>query len=188
MDSLCLSCESARLTPRAGFGADFPGDPQVLDRFRVHSGAMAENDDAPANADDTVVSGPAGPKTSPETSPAPEPAPAGPRLVDRVWSFRAMVAVALASLILGAGIASAVAAVAGDDSDERLRLTRFSDGPGERGRGPGDMGPPGQRFDREEMKEFREQMREDLRQMRKEFREQRGEDDDPPTPSPGATG
>ncbi len=143
---------------------------------------MAENDEVAAGPDDTVVVQPA---------PAPEPAPGGPRFTDRVWSFRALLAVALASMVIGAGIGSAVAALAGDD--DRLRMTRFSDGPGERGRGPGDLGPPGQRFDKAEMKEFREEMKEKRRELRDDLRERRdaepdsAEESPSPSPSPSAS-
>jgi len=157
---------------------------------------MAENDDQAAAADDTVVGEPA-------PQPATQPAPAGPRFTDRVWSFRAMLAVALASLVIGGGVGSAIAAVSSDDDhDGRLRVVRF-DGPGERGRGPGERGPrlkemprfqEGPRFEDvpgvpEDLKEFREQMREELKKMRKEFQEQREDSDSPtPSPSPDSTG
>ena len=78
-----------------------------------------------------------------QQAPAPEPAPdVGPapekqRLRDRVWSFRALIAVALASVIMGGLGGAALANVAQDDDERRL-------GPGQGWfdrEGPG--GPPG---------------------------------------------
>lgn len=152
---------------------------------------MAENDDTPAGADDTVVD-----QAAPTPEPAPEPAAgASTGFTSRVWSFRAMVAVALASLVIGGGVGSAIAAVAGDDEPEhRMRVTRFSDGPGrgsgemmpgERGRGnlgerlrgmpDGELREFGQELrqglDPEELEELKE-MREEMRQQMKEWREE----------------
>jgi hypothetical protein len=55
------------------------------------------------------------------------------RFVDRLWSFRALIAVALASVILG-GLAGAALASAGDGNDRRGGPMRFQRG--------GPMGPP----------------------------------------------
>jgi hypothetical protein len=97
------------------------------------------------------------------------PHPPRQRFVDRLWSFRALIAVALASVILG-GLAGAALASAGDDDDRRgpMRFQRggpmgpgkhqwqWGDGPGSgrgghdpmpRWRGPGELrqlpGTPG---------------------------------------------
>jgi hypothetical protein len=66
----------------------------------------------------------------------PDQDPASPkqRFADRVWSLRAMIAVALASVILG-GLGGAALASAGDDHDGRR-------GPGGFNRGGGPMMPP----------------------------------------------
>lgn len=214
MDLLCLSCESGR---GAAAPSKHPADPQVVDRFRVHPGFMAENDETPAGADDTVVDHAAtapesAPETAPDTAPAATPEPAA-GFTSRVWSFRAMVAVALASLVIGGGIGSAIAAVSGDDeSDDRVRIGRFDGG---NGRGPGGF-PGGREFDDqmpglpgggmrefrqefgegldpedlEQLKEMRREMREQMQEWRKELQEQRDDaDDDAPevTPSPSAS-
>jgi hypothetical protein len=72
------------------------------------------------------------PEHDPESTrvlPPDQPAePAKPRFVDRLWSLRAMIAVALASVILG-GLGGAALANAGGHDDEGMRF-----GPG---RGPG---------------------------------------------------
>ncbi len=61
------------------------------------------------------------------------------RLVDRLWSFRALIAVALASVILG-GLGGAALANAGDNDDHR----RGGPIPGRLGQRPGNpMMPPG---------------------------------------------
>lgn len=166
---------------------------------------MAENDETPAGADDTVVDHAA---TAPEPTPEPDSG-----FTSRVWSFRAMVAVALASLVIGGGIGSAIAAVSGDDEAEhRVRVGRFDPG---NGRGPGGFpggpefgdqvpGLPGggmrefrQEFgdgidpeDLEQLKEMRREMREQMQEWRKELQEQRDDaDEDAPevTPSPSAS-
>src|SRR5690349_17584400 len=61
-----------------------------------------------------------------------------PRLQDRVWSFRAMVAVALATLLIGGLAGGAIVAASDDDNDGH---GRFLIGP----RGQGDRLPPGLR-------------------------------------------
>ena len=58
------------------------------------------------------------------------------RFVDRVWSFRALIAVALASVILG-GLAGAALASVGDHQDRRDFPGRFHRG--------GQLGQPGER-------------------------------------------
>ncbi len=64
------------------------------------------------------------------------PAPPKQRFVDRLWSFRALIAVALASVIVG-GLAGAALANAGDNNDRRGGPMRFQRG--------GPMAPPGGR-------------------------------------------
>lgn len=76
------------------------------------------------------------------------------RFSDRVWSLRAVIAIALASVILG-GLAGAALASAGDDHDDRG--THF---------GRGGPVPPGMQRFHERRKEFMER--------RKEFMEGRG--------------
>ena len=61
-------------------------------------------------------------------------APPRQRFADRLWSFRALIAVALASVIIG-GLAGAALANAGDDHDDRGGPMRFQRG--------GPMGPGG---------------------------------------------
>ncbi len=91
------------------------------------------------------------PESRPEQPPAPDStqtrvippdreAP-GPkeRFVDRLWSFRAVIAVALASVILG-GLGGAALASAGDDHDRRD--SRFPGRMQQRPGGP--MMPPGE--------------------------------------------
>lgn len=160
---------------------------------------MAGDDLTPENPDDTAVdpSVPVDPAPDPAPEPTPEPTPAAaPRFTDRVWSFRAMIAVALAALVLGGGVGSAIAAVSnGDDQPGRDRHHRFSvnDGrgpelrPGERPfleRGPG--------LRDGELKELRKKMRTEMKERRKEFLEQRRDADpdatapaDPSTDAPG---
>ena len=64
------------------------------------------------------------------------PAPPRQRFVDRLWSFRALIAVALASVIVG-GLAGAALANVGDNDDRRGGPMRFQRG--------GPMAPPGGR-------------------------------------------
>ena len=74
----------------------------------------------------------------PPNSPDPDETPATQprtRWQDRVWSFRAMLAVALASLLIGGLGGAAITAVAGgDDVRRELRMGPWS---------PGGDGPPG---------------------------------------------
>lgn len=76
------------------------------------------------------------------------------RFSDRAWSLRAVIAIALVSVILG-GLAGAALASAGDDRDDR----------GMHFRRGGPMPPGMQRFD-ERRREFMER--------RKEFMDRRG--------------
>ncbi|RZI92758.1 MAG: hypothetical protein EOO67_07960 [Microbacterium sp.] len=108
---------------------------------------MAENenpeqpaDEAPAAApvDDTYVT-PVTPAPAPPTTPQ-------PRLRDHVFSFRSVVAVGVATLLLGGAGGAALVAVTNDGHDDGPRIARFGDGPGRYGNdGPGGGGfaPPG---------------------------------------------
>ena len=89
---------------------------------------MAENESAEPEAPTVVV----------------PPAPAaGPRLRDTVWNFRSMLAVALASLVIGGAAGSAITALANDDDGpDRVRIANFGGGHGFRN-GPGETGPFG---------------------------------------------
>jgi hypothetical protein len=79
------------------------------------------------------------PDSRPVLPPDPEPTPPKQRLRDRVWSFRAVIAVALASVIVG-GLGGAALANVSDHGDDG----RFGRGPGGFNRGgPGPGGPPG---------------------------------------------
>jgi len=91
---------------------------------------MADNDDVPGSPDrDAVAAEDAAPTTPEEPTVAQPVASAEParapilktRWRDRAWSFRAMLAVALATLLIG-GIAGGVigAAASGDRDDHRI--------------------------------------------------------------------
>ncbi len=72
------------------------------------------------------------PVHAPETTEAAAASPPTVRLRDRVWSFRSILAVAIASLLLGgAGGAGIVAAT--DGHGHRDRFSRFAFGPDGRG-------------------------------------------------------
>jgi hypothetical protein len=94
---------------------------------------MAENDDVPGSPDADVQ-----PATEPTPPPADTAAAPGPVLVtrwrDRAWSFRAMIAVALASLLIGGVGGSVLVAATDDDHDGHYRMGPY---------GPGGMMPPG---------------------------------------------
>jgi hypothetical protein len=104
------------------------------------------------------------------------------KFTDRLWNFRAMVAVALAALLLGGGVGAAIAAISHDGDDRDHRFARFGDGPGPfmGPGGPGGFGPGD-----------RQQFRDDLKKMRQDMRDQmkkRLDQEVPtPTPSPSAT-
>jgi len=109
---------------------------------------MAEDDDVSGSPessaeDDTTTPGDTRPVLPPDPAqaappPTPQPTPQ-PVLVtrwrDRAWSFRAMLAVALATLVIG-GIAGGTVVALADDDDEH---GHFWMGPG----GPDDGMPPG---------------------------------------------
>lgn len=88
---------------------------------------MADNDD--------VSDGPDGDPVAPPEAPGPV---LKTRWRDRAWSFRAMIAVALATLLIGGLAGGTVVAMADDDHDGR-RIHRM--GPW----GPGAQLPPGWR-------------------------------------------
>jgi len=93
------------------------------------------------------------PESRPTPPPDPDPAPAKQRLRDRLWSLRAVIAVALASVIIGGLGGAALANVAQDDDERRFPgQGRFDRG------GPG--GPPGLMKERrrERMEEWRRGM------------------------------
>ena len=113
-----------------------------------------ENHEAPENAEqptDTAVSEP----VPAEPAPAAEPVPAyaaplapQPRLRDHLFSFRSVVAVALATLLLGGAGGAALVALTNDGHDDGPRIVQRGDRPGNDqrfgGGGPG-FAPPGQR-------------------------------------------
>ncbi|RNL64198.1 hypothetical protein EFK50_06600 [Nocardioides marmoriginsengisoli] len=108
---------------------------------------MAENTDENLTNEADAVDETAVQPTTPEVPAAPDASAvaAAPRLRDRMWSFRAMIAVAAATLLLGgAGGASLVAATNGGN-DGPDRVGRFA-GPGGgmdgQHRGPGGYGGP----------------------------------------------
>ncbi len=125
----------------------------------------------------------------PESRPAPPPEPdpndtrvlppdrepPGPkqRLSERVWSFRAVIAVALASVIVGGLGGAALASVAQDDDDRRSGPGQARFNRGGPGGGPGTM----DQRRRERMKEWRDQRGQGQRQW--------GQDGPPGVPPSG---
>ena len=68
------------------------------------------------------------------------------RWTDRLWGFKTVIAVALASVIIGGLGGAALANIGGSDGDDRRGPGfghQFRGGPGQ-GRGPNGSGPPGQ--------------------------------------------
>jgi hypothetical protein len=100
---------------------------------------MADNDDvsrAPnGDAAPTEPTRPVLPPDSAAAAAAPQPV-LRQRWRDRAWSFRAMLAVALATLLLGGIVGGIVVAVADDDHDDHPRMGHW---------GPGMRVPPGWR-------------------------------------------
>ena len=103
---------------------------------------MADNDEVSGSSDHDAAPEQSRPVLPPD--PAAEPVGAvatapvmKPRWRDRAWSFRAMLAVALATLLLGGIAGGTIVAVADDDHDQRHVWM----GPG----GPGKRIPPGWR-------------------------------------------
>ncbi|MFS3129432.1 hypothetical protein ACLM5J_13610 [Nocardioides sp. Bht2] len=72
----------------------------------------------------------------------PATGPAKPRFRERVWSWKALTASALAGLIIGGGTGAAIAAVASDDGGHHDRRGQFQPGEGRPG-GPGGFGRGG---------------------------------------------
>jgi hypothetical protein len=111
---------------------------------------MAENTDVPENADENLTN------EIPAT-PAPEPARTPVRLRDQVWSFRSMIAVAAATLLIGGAGGAGLVALTNGDNGRPERVGRFADGPDGRegfGGGPqfqrnGQQGQQGQDGTRE---------------------------------------
>ena len=122
MRSLCVSCE--------GLCGTFAAETQDKHRLRAHDGCVTdvppESRPVPPQPDHDVT------RVLPPDQPPAEPKP---RFVDRLWSLRAVIAVALASVILG-GLGGAALANVGDHDDRRMGPGRF------RGGGPM-MVPPG---------------------------------------------
>ncbi|WP_182376936.1 hypothetical protein [Nocardioides sp. WS12] len=80
--------------------------------------------------------------TPDQPAPTPDPEPPAPRWRDRLFQFRAVLAVALASVILGAGAGVLGTLVFGHDDDRPGRHERI-ERPGDRGNFPGPGGPSG---------------------------------------------
>lgn len=105
-------------------------------------------------AGDAGAAAPDAPATAETAEPAATAPPTEVRLRDRVWSFRSILAVGIASLLLGgAGGAGIVAATEGHGDHERfarfgfgpdggMRFHRPGGGYGFNGGGPGDPYPP----------------------------------------------
>jgi hypothetical protein len=98
---------------------------------------MADDESVPGTPEAAV---PPEPASEPPAAAEPAPAPAPvlkTRWRDRAWTFRAMLAVAAASLVIGGVVGGVIGASAGgDDDDYGYRM-----GPG----GPGMKMPPGWR-------------------------------------------
>jgi len=135
-------------------------------RFRAHDGDMTE-----LPPDSRPVPPPDGEATPTQAIPAEGTTATAPkqRFRDRVWGLRAMIAVALASVILG-GLAGAALGSFGDHGDEG----RFGPGHGRFQRG-GPMGPPG-------MMRWKE--RQDFKQWQRDQQGPPGVPPSPPTPAP----
>ena len=124
-------------------GAEFVVRSQDKHSFPAHHGCVT---DVPPGAGSTPPPDP-DPTRTHVLPPDRDPVAGRQRFADRVWSLRAVIAVALASVILG-GLGGAALASAGDDNDDRGR--HFQRG--------GPLPPGMQRFHdrRKELKEFRE--------------------------------
>ena len=105
--------------------------------------------DGPEAPDPETATTTAEPQAAPP-APAATPVAAGPRLRDRLFSFRSVVAVSLATLLLGGAGGAALVAATGDDHNDVRRVGRFGPGPGgfDNGFGPRfrHNGGPGQQF------------------------------------------
>ena len=106
----------------------------------MHAGPMADNDDVPGSPDHDTTPEQTRPVLPPDPAVEPTPARTAPAPVmkarwrDRAWTFRDLVAVALATLLLGGIAGGTLVAVADDDHDHR----HFRMGPG----GPGERMRP----------------------------------------------
>lgn len=96
------------------------------DRFRVHAVVMADNDDSPDVPETPAGGGQQAAETSAQPEPVlpPDTAPPAqpvlvPRLRDRVWSFRAVLAVALATFLVGGLAGGAIVGLTRDDHPDR---------------------------------------------------------------------
>jgi|EndMetStandDraft_8_1072994.scaffolds.fasta_scaffold86892_2 hypothetical protein len=124
---LCVSCErNAVVVP------GFVAETQDKHRFSAHHECVT---DVPPESRPVPPPEP-DPGATHVLPPDQVPGPPRQRFVDRLWSFRALIAVALASVIIG-GLAGAALASAGDDNDRRGGPMRFQRG--------GPMAPPGGR-------------------------------------------
>lgn len=133
MDLLWETCEAASRDRGVLVGKSQPGD-----RFAAHDGGMDENNDRHDGAFENADVAPEHPtETTPVASePVAGPAPTGPRLRDRMWSFRSILAVGIASLLLGGAGGAAIGAATGGHDHDHERFGRFA-GPGGMRGGPG---------------------------------------------------
>lgn len=107
--------------------------PQVIHSNSAHSGPMAENDDAPETPDVT-------PEAAPEAAAVPQTAT---RWRDTLWTFRSVLAVAVASVLIGGTGGALVVAATGDGHDRggrHGRMVWMDGGPGGMRRGMIDGG------------------------------------------------
>ncbi len=127
MSPLCVSCEQRFRQS------------QDRHRFGAHHGPMNDQPDPPNPPTQPLQPDPGHRVLPPDPTlqqgggVAPPPKE---RFVDRLWSLRAVIAVALASVILGGLGGAALASAASDDGDVR-------GGPGQRFHRGGQMPPPG---------------------------------------------
>lgn len=96
---------------------------------------MAENQTPEQPAENIPAADPVDATTEAETAPATQahvPITAAPqqRLRERLFSFRAVVAVAVATLLLGGAGGAALVAVTDDGQDDGPRIAQRGDGPG----------------------------------------------------------
>jgi hypothetical protein len=111
---------------------------QRRDRFRVHACRMAENDDVSGTPEDEAPTPGDTQRVLPPDTPAATPQPVlKTRWRDRAWSFRAMLAVALATLVIGGIAGGAVVAATGGDDDDHGYFRMGPGGPGGRMHGWG---------------------------------------------------
>lgn len=94
-------------------------------------GGMSQHDDPTPDPTPDPVDGPPAPVDLPPAPPAPAPV-LKTRWRDRAFTLRAMVAVGLAGLVLGAGAGAGTALVANQDDGPDFRHQRMG-GPGEGG-------------------------------------------------------